>query len=153
MAISHGATGLAEPFHSPSSLYLLLPKSCSIKDRLGTEQQYDEESYADSIDNQGTNEYSADPDLAHLQASVAQSEMQPVTMPQQGNSYAAFPIPTNQTLETYGPVLDADPFGLSAQLYTKGSNHISKAMTSSFYGNVELEVLRKRFEVETAPDF
>jgi len=40
-----------------------------------------------------------------------------------------------------------------SQLYTKGSNHISKAMTSSFYGPGELEVLRKRFEVRTAPDF
>jgi hypothetical protein len=120
---------------------------------LSTEQQYDEDSYADSIDDQDRYEYSADPDLAHLQASIAQSEVQPITTPQRGNSYAAFPIPTNQTLETYGPVLDADPFGLPAQLYTKGSNYISKAMTSSFYGAGELEVLRKRFEVETAPDF
>jgi nuclear transcription factor Y alpha len=40
-----------------------------------------------------------------------------------------------------------------SQLYMKGSNHISKAMTSSFYGAGELEVLRKRFEVGTAPDF
>ena len=79
--------------------------------------------------------------------------MQPITTPQQGDSYTAFPIPTNQTLETYSPVLDADPFGLPAQLYTKDSNHISEAMTSSFYGAGELEVLRKRFEVGTAPDF
>jgi hypothetical protein len=39
-----------------------------------------------------------------------------------------------------------------SQLYTKGFNHISKAMTSSFYGAGELEVLRKRFDVKTAPD-
>jgi len=38
------------------------------------------------------------------------------------------------------------------QVYMEGSNHISKAMTSSFYGAGELEVLRKRFEVGTAPD-
>lgn len=39
-----------------------------------------------------------------------------------------------------------------SQVYMKGSNHISKAMTSSFYGAGELEVWRKRFEVGTAPD-
>lgn len=119
---------------------------------MSTEQQYDEDSYADSIDDQDTDEYSADPDLAHLQASIAQSEVQPITTLQRGNSYAAFPIPTNQTLETYGPVLDADPFGLPAQLYTKGSNHISRAMTSSFYGAKELEDLHKQFEIGTAVD-
>jgi len=120
---------------------------------LSTEQQYDEDSYADSIDNQGTDEYSADPDLAHLRASIAQSEVQPITTPQQGNLYTAFPIPKNQTWETYSPVLDADPFGLPAQLYTKDSNYISEAMTTSFYGAEELEVLCKRFEVGTAPNF
>ena len=38
------------------------------------------------------------------------------------------------------------------QLYRKGSNHISRAMTSSFYGAEELEDLHKRFEIGTAAD-
>ena len=56
-----------------------------------------------------------------------------------------------QALETYGP--DANPFDPPAQLYTNGSYHISKAMTSAFYGAGELEDLRKRFEIGTVPDF
>lgn len=39
-----------------------------------------------------------------------------------------------------------------SQLYTKDFNHISKAMTSSFYEAKKLKVLRKRFDVKTAPD-
>jgi len=120
---------------------------------LSTEQEYDEDSCAGSIDNQDTDEYSADPDLAHLQASVAQSEVQPITTPQQGDSDTAFPIPTNQALETYSPVPDSDPFGLPAQLYTKDSNHISEAMTTSFYRAGELDLLYKRFGVGTVPGF
>lgn len=38
------------------------------------------------------------------------------------------------------------------QLYRKGSNHISRAMTSSFYEAEELEDLHKRFEIGTAAD-
>ncbi len=120
---------------------------------MSTEQQYDEDSYADSIDSQGTGEYSADPDLAHLRASIAQSEVQPITTLQQRDSYTTFLIPTNQALETYNPMPDADPFGLPAQLYTKDSNHISEAMTTAFYGAEGLELLCKRFEVGTAPGF
>ncbi len=38
------------------------------------------------------------------------------------------------------------------QLYTKGSNHISRAMTSSFYEAKELKDLHKRFEIKTTID-
>jgi len=36
-----------------------------------------------------------------------------------------------------------------SQLYAKGSNHISRAMTSSFYGAKKLKDLHKQFEIKT----
>jgi len=101
-----------------------------IKDRLITEQEYEADAYADTIDGQDPGDHSAGPspyldsfpeqpafpDQAYPMGSRSQSLVQPATMLQPDDSWAPYSIPTNQTLKTYGPVLDADPFGLPASM-------------------------------------
>ncbi len=117
------------------SLHVLLftsyiQKAVLIKDRFITEQEYEANAYADTIDGQDSGDHSADPssyldsflkqsafpDQAYSMGSRSQSLMQPTTMLQSDDSWASYSISTNQTLKTYGSVLDADPFGLSASM-------------------------------------
>lgn len=97
-----------------------------IKDRSSTEQEYDEGSVVDPVDD--PDEYSADPDSANPQTSIAHFTGQSLKMPQQG-SYTTFPIPTSQMLDTYDPMLNRlfpallfspDSFGCHATAQSNG---------------------------------
>lgn len=81
---------------------LYFQEAVLIKDRMSTEQEYEEDSVVDSVDDPDEN--LIDPDLANLQTSLVRLKGQSLTMPQQG-SYTTFPIPTNQMLDTYGSML------------------------------------------------
>ncbi len=117
------------------SLHVLLftsyiQKAVLIKDRFITEQEYEANAYADTIDDQDSGDHSADssfyldsfleqsafPDQAYSMSSRSQSLMQSATMLQSDDSWASYSISTNQTLKTYDSVLDADSFDLSASM-------------------------------------
>lgn len=107
-----------------------IQRAVLIKDRLITEQEYEANAYADTIDGQDSGDHSVGPspyldsfpeqpafsDQAYPMGSRSQFLMQPATMLQSDDSWASYSISTNQTLKTYGPVLDADSFGLSASM-------------------------------------
>ncbi len=107
-----------------------IQRAVLIKDRFITEQEYEANAYADTIDGQDSSDHSVDsslyidsfpeqpafPDQAYPMSSRSQSLMQPATMLQSDDSWTPYSISTNQTLKTYDSVLDTDSFGLSASM-------------------------------------
>ncbi len=107
-----------------------IQKAVLIKDWFITEQEYEANAYADTIDDQDSGDHSVDSsfyldsfleqsafsDQAYSMSSRSQSLMQSVTMLQSDDSWASYSISTNQTLKTYDSMLDADSFGLSASM-------------------------------------
>ena len=116
---------------------------------MSTEQQYNKNLYINLIDNQDTDKYSIDSDLVYLRVSIAQFEVQSITILQQNNLYTTFSISTTQIRKIYSSVLNTDFFDLSVQLYIKDFNYISEAITTFFYRAEKLKDLRKQFEIET----
>ncbi len=88
-----------------------IQRAVLIKDRLITEQEYEADVYADTIDGQDPGDHSAGPspyldsfpeqpafpDHAYPMGSGSQSLVQPATMLQPDDSWAPFSIPTDQT--------------------------------------------------------
>ena len=80
---------------------------------MNTAQEYNKNSIVDSIKNLG--EYSIEPDSVYLQTSIAQSKMQSLTILQR-DSNATFFMLTNQILNMYTSVFNADRLGLSTSM-------------------------------------
>ncbi len=117
------------------SLHVLLftsyiQRAVLIKDRFITEQEYEANAYADTIDGQDSSDHSVDSSLyidsfleqpafsdqAYSMSSRSQFLMQSATMLQSDDSWTSYSISTNQTLKTYDSVLDTDSFDLSASM-------------------------------------
>ena len=122
--------GKLNPFLHVLFFTSYIQRAVLIKDRFITEQEYEANAYADTIDGQDSSDHSVDSspyidsfseqpafsDQAYPMSSRSQFLMRPATMLQSDDSWTSYSISTNQTLKIYNSMLDTDSFDLSASM-------------------------------------